>query len=143
MPKFIYKSSEQILLHSLVFEFKTFIAKKLLMIEEKIRKFENWHILLWLIKDLCWVMDFKRVGTFMIFPTVILALVITFKTRNVFSELMHNIAVVCWICANSVWMFGEFYYNDTTRPIAQVFFFAGLGVLFIYYGYFFIRKFKV
>jgi len=116
------------------------------MIEERIRRFENWHILLWLLKDLCWVMDYKSFGTFMIVPTISLALIITYKTRKVFSELMHNIAVVCWICANSTWMFGEFYYDEQpkydsiTLPCARGFFFTGLFVLAIYYAYYFLKR---
>lgn len=112
------------------------------MIEERIRRFENWHILLWLLKDLCWVLGFEKAGTFMIAPTVVLALIITYKTRKVFSELMHNIAVICWICANSIWMLGEFYCNDCTRPEARIFFFIGIAVLLIYYGTSFFKKFR-
>lgn len=112
------------------------------MIDEKIRKFENWHILLWLLKDLCWVMDFKTFGTIMIIPTILVALWITFMARKSPSELVHNIAVVCWICANSIWMLGEFHCNDCTRPEARIFFFSGLGVLFVYYGYRLIQKIR-
>lgn len=42
-----------------------------------IRKFENVHILLWLLKDLCWVMDYKTAGVVMIVPTVGIAVCIT------------------------------------------------------------------
>lgn len=118
------------------------------MFEEKIRKFENWHILLWLLKDLCWVMGFKAFGTFMIIPTVSLALVITVKTRKIFSELMHNIAVVCWICANSAWMFGEFFYLEESpeyeRQVlcARLFFVTGIASLLVYYTWFFVKKAK-
>ena len=92
------------------------------------------HILLWLLKDLCWVMDWKVMGLIMIVPTVAVAVYITVLTRRVFSELLHNLAVVCWICANSVWMIGEFFYEDTTRPIAAAFFITGLLLIAYYYG---------
>jgi hypothetical protein len=36
------------------------------------------------------------------------------------------IAVALWICANTTWMIGEFYYKDMTRGYAKVFFFAGM-----------------
>jgi len=100
----------------------------------RIRKFENFHILLWLLKDLSWVMDFKILGLIMIVPTIGVAVYITILTRKSSSELFHNLAVVCWICANSVWMIGEFFYDDTTRPAATVFFAAGLLFIIWYYG---------
>lgn len=101
--------------------------------DKHIRPIENFHIVLWLLKDLCWVMDFKWMGTFMILPTIIVAIWITYKTRKYLSEFVHNIAVVCWICANSVWMLGEFFFKDGTRPLAAVFFILGLVTLFVYY----------
>ncbi len=100
---------------------------------EKIRKTENLHIVFWLIKDCCWVSDFKLLGVLMIFPTLIISIFIAWKMRHSFSELVHNIAVTSWICANSIWMFGEFFYNDSTRPIAQVFFSIGIIVLVAFY----------
>lgn len=99
-----------------------------------VRKSENFHILLWLLKDLCWVMDFEVMGLIMIVPTIAVAVYITVLARKTYSELLHNLAVVCWICANSVWMIGEFFYRDTTRPIATVFFVTGLLVIAYYYG---------
>jgi len=108
--------------------------------DQKIRKFENVHILLWLLKDLCWVMDFKITGLVMIVPTVLMAIYITVLTRHSVSELFHNLAVVCWICANSIWMIGEFFFNDGTRPAAAVFFVAGLLFITWYYGVLLYRK---
>ena len=99
-----------------------------------VRKSENFHILLWLLKDLCWVADLKLFGTIMIVPTVIVAVYIAWLTRRSQTDLFHNLAVVCWICANSVWMVGEFYFNDGTRPAATVFFVAGLLFVGYYYG---------
>jgi hypothetical protein len=101
---------------------------------KKLRKFENFHILLWLLKDTCWVMTWRTMGMIMIAPTVLLAFFITWKFRSLRSELYHNLAVCSWLVANSVWMTGEFFYNDTTRHAASVFF--ALGFVFIgwYYG---------
>ncbi len=69
----------------------------------------------------------------MIFPTLSLALYITYRFRTVPSEFYHNLAVCCWILANTVWMIGEFFFDDTLRPYAIVFFLAGLTALAIYY----------
>lgn len=100
----------------------------------RIRKFENMHIALWLVKDTCWVLTFRAMGMFMVLPTVGLAILITWRMRHLKAELFHNLAVCCWILANSIWMTGEFFYEDTTRPYAIVFFITGL--LFIAYYYF-------
>jgi hypothetical protein len=106
----------------------------------KVRRSENFHILLWLLKDLCWVMDFRIMGLIMIVPTIAVAVYITILTRGSVSELLHNLAVVCWICANSVWMIGEFFYDDTTRPIATAFFVTGLLIIAYYYGQLFWKQ---
>lgn len=107
---------------------------------DKIRKVENFHILLWLLKDTCWVFELKTLGIIMITPAILVAIWITWATRNSISELFHNLAVVCWIIANSVWMIGEFFFDDTTRPIAIVFFVCGLLSILYYYIFLFSRK---
>jgi len=99
-----------------------------------IRKFENLHILLWLIKDTCWVLEFKTLGVMSILPTLGFALYIAWRSRALPVEFMPNLAVVCWICANSVWMLGEFFFNDTLRPIAIGFFILGIAVIGFFYG---------
>lgn len=78
------------------------------MISNRLREYENFHIVLWLLKDTCWVMDFKVPGLIMILPTISVALHITWLHRKSMAELLHNLAVVLWISANSVWMIGEF-----------------------------------
>ena len=98
-----------------------------------IRKFENFHILLWLIKDLCWVTLSRTAGMLMILPTLALALFITWRNRRDRAELLHNLAICMWICANSIWMTGEFYLRDGTREIAVIFFIAGLVSMLYYY----------
>jgi hypothetical protein len=108
---------------------------------EKIRKFENMHIALWLLKDTCWVLNFRLCGMIMIVPTITVAIFITWKMRQYRAELFHNLAVCLWILANSVWMTGEFFFNDETRHIATVFFIAGLlCILYFYLGTIIKRK---
>ncbi len=99
----------------------------------EIRKVENFHILLWLIKDLCWVTLSRTLGMIMIVPTISFAIYITFIHRHDKAELAHNLAVCFWIAANSVWMFGEFYAEDSTRSYAVILFFAGLVMMSRYY----------
>lgn len=100
---------------------------------QKIRGTENLHILLWLIKDLCWVQEWKALGTFMFFPTFGVAVWLTFKSRFVKSEFIHNLAVTFWILANTTWMIGEFFFDEYTKPFAAALFVVGLAVLFYYY----------
>jgi hypothetical protein len=104
------------------------------MVPARVRRFENLHIVLWLLKDTSWVLEWRTAGMIMIIPTVSAAFFITWLSRKNSSELFHNIAVCCWICANSVWMYGEFYYNDGMRGPATVFFILGLISVAIYYG---------
>jgi hypothetical protein len=106
------------------------------MISEKLRRYENLHILLWLMKDTCWVLFWKTGGLIMIAPTLFVAFHITYLSRKNIPELLHNIAVACWITANSVWMVGEFYFEDGTRDLASGFFISGLGVILFYYAYY-------
>jgi integral membrane sensor domain MASE1 len=75
----------------------------------------------------------KTLGVVMITPTLLLAIYITWIHRKEKSELLHNTAIVLWICANSVWMIGEFYYEDKTRSCALFFFFVGLLTAVYYY----------
>lgn len=101
---------------------------------KQLREFENFHIVLWLLKDLCWVSDWKIAGMVMIIPTLFMALYITWRSRKDTADIYHNIAVCCWICANGTWMTGEFFFNDTWRPFALVFFLAGIAVVTFYYA---------
>ncbi len=101
--------------------------------QSSVLRLSNWHILLWLFKDACWVSNWKLLGTMMIAPTLGMALYITYRFWHMPEERYHNLGVFCWICANAIWMLGEFFYNDGFRPYAQVFFFAGLGIVVYYY----------
>jgi hypothetical protein len=98
-----------------------------------LRKFENAHVFLWLIKDLCWCMLSETLGLIMVVPTVLFAIFITYKQWHERSEKFHNLAVVCWICANSIWMIGEFFFNDGLRNYALVFFITGISIISYYY----------
>ena len=58
-------------------------------------------------------MVWKPLGIAMIFPTLLIAIVITYRSRLYLSEVCHNIAVALWITANSFWMISEFIGLDT------------------------------
>ncbi len=103
------------------------------------RRLENGHILLWLLKDTCWVLEFKTGGVLMIAPTMGMAFLLLWKLRHSRAEAFHNGAVCFWIAANSVWMLGEFF-DWPLRPVAAGLFLAGLGLLLFYYLVFFCKE---
>jgi|688.fasta_scaffold19948_5 hypothetical protein len=110
------------------------------MISERLRKIENLHIIFWLTKDLCWCLLSKDVAIAMIYPTIAIALWVVIKTRKIMSEFAHNLAVLFWISANSIWMYGELTCEDCTRPQALLFFAAGMLTLAAYYGLLLYRR---
>lgn len=103
-------------------------------IPEKFRKIENLHIVFWLIKDMSWAMLWRPLGILMIFPTLTVAILITWQTRKFKSELYHNLAVLFWIMANCYWMIVEFLgVDDTLRYYAIIPFSIGFIFIAAYY----------
>ena len=104
------------------------------------RKMENLHIVFWIFKDIGWCMGFAWLGIFMIIPTMIISIVIAWRTRNIVSELCHNLAITVWISANSFWMCSEFFEIDnqmvlgtTVKHLAMIPFVTGVVILAYYY----------
>lgn len=107
---------------------------KMYCIPDKFRRIENLHILFWLFKDISWAMVWKPLGIFMIIPTISVALLITWQTRKIKSELFHNLAVTFWICANAMWMLLEFSgLDDQYRKYTSIPFGIGLFFILTYY----------
>jgi hypothetical protein len=102
---------------------------------------ENLHIVFWLFKDIAWCMIWRPLGIAMVFPTLIIAIVIAWRTRYYMSELTHNLAIVLWITANSYWMVSEFFAFDaypiygeiTYKYLAIIPFVLGILILAYYY----------
>lgn len=113
---------------------------------QKIRGIENSHIVFWLFKDMSWAMGWKWLGIMMIFPTVLISIIITYKLKSNKREWYHNNAVTLWIIANSYWMISEFYsfdeciiYNSIKGiHLALIPFLS--GILLVSYYYLFERK---
>jgi hypothetical protein len=101
--------------------------------KNNIKKLENLHVGLWLLKDASWCEEWIKVGMMVALPTLVLAMKIAWESRRDAEDLVHNIAVCLWLCANVVWMVGEFFFDDGTRAISRVFFFSGLALLVGFY----------
>ena len=106
------------------------------------RRFENLHIVFWLMKDISWCMLWRAFGVFMIMPTLGAAIFITWRARADRADLAHNLAVVFWISANAWWMITEFFEFDETplwfgisgRHWSMLPFLLGAFVLLRYYA---------
>ncbi|MBX2971685.1 MAG: hypothetical protein KF797_01145 [Flavobacteriales bacterium] len=98
-----------------------------------IRVNENLHIVLWLVKDLAWLMEYRITGLVMVPPTIAMAFFIAWQCRTDRRELVHAIAVILWILANSTWMLCDFFYDARGHGIVQALFIAGLVLLEGYY----------
>jgi hypothetical protein len=102
------------------------------MMPKKLRLMENYHILLWLFKDISWMMEFRLFGAIMVIPTLFMAVFILFKTRKDV-DFWVNLSVLFWIIANSTWMLIEFF-KLGNKLISLPFFILGLVTfcVFIY-----------
>ena len=99
---------------------------------EKIKKYENLHIVFWLIKDSCWMLELKWFGIIMVIPTLIIAVIIAYITRKTI-DVHLNLAILFWICANSFWMFCEFFTSGELKYLASIPFILGFIFVGTYY----------
>ena len=117
------------------------MSNEVYTIPVRYRKMENLHIVFWLLKDISWCMIWRPLGIAMIFPTLIIAIIITIRTKEFMSEVCHNTAIVCWITANAYWMVSEFFHFDaikisgdiTYKHLAIIPFTMGILLLGFYY----------
>ena len=111
-------------------------------IPAKYRRMENMHIVFWLLKDISWCMIWKSLAIAMVIPTLAIAVMIAVRTRKIKSELAHNLAIACWISANSLWMISEFFHFDTLKiagsftgkHLSLIPFLTGALILLYYYA---------
>lgn len=115
--------------------------ESLYSIPARYRRMENMHIVFWLVKDISWCMIWEVLGIAMILPTLSIAILIAWRTRQMASELAHNLAIAFWIAANSYWMISEFFGFDEVliwkhfegKHLALIPFIAGALILMYYY----------
>ncbi|MES2566029.1 MAG: hypothetical protein V4565_04150 [Bacteroidota bacterium] len=99
---------------------------------KKIKNYEYLNIVFWLIKDSCWMLDFKILATIMILPTLGLATMIVYHSWRTI-DVYINASIFFWICANSVWMILEFFGYASHTIWASVPFALGFVFVGIYY----------
>lgn len=105
------------------------------------RRMENLHIVFWIFKDIGWCMNYRLLGIIMIVPTLLISMIIAWRTRKIISELCHNLAITVWISANSFWMCTEFFGYDELpigfgfelKQLAMIPFLLGVVILGYYY----------
>lgn len=98
----------------------------------KIRKYENIHIVFWLMKDICWMLELKTLGALMIAPALFLAVYLTIKTWHI-REVYFNAAIFFWILANSYWMLMEFFNDNQYKDLAAIPFACGFVCIGLFY----------
>ncbi len=124
-------------LFSLLLPLPIFLLINKMQSKFSLRKIENLHIPLWLLKDTCWMMEWRWLGIIMVFPTVFVAFLITYITRKT-NEVYINTAICFWILANAFWMCCEFFGHVEYKFYASIPFAFG----FITTAYFYIFKNK-
>ncbi|MEW6468809.1 MAG: hypothetical protein AB1458_07795 [Bacteroidota bacterium] len=106
------------------------------MFDPHTRKMENLHIPLWLVKDTCWMFEWKLLGVTMIVPTLLMAIYICFITKRM-NDVFLNLAITFWITANSYWMCAEFFEFEEWKEAAAFPFGLGflMALIFYYRGF--------
>ena len=95
-------------------------------------RFDNLHILLWLLKDTCWMLEWRIFGTLMIAPTLAVAVYIAMKSAAE-QAFWLNLAICFWISANAFWMVCEFVSHEEYKNYAGVGFALGFVCVAIFY----------
>lgn len=96
------------------------------------RHFENLHIPLWLLKDTCWMMQWKSLGMIMIVPTMAVAIFIAWRSRG-YNQAWLNLAICFWIAANAYWMCTEFFGHEELKYFAAIPFGMGFACTAAFY----------
>jgi hypothetical protein len=95
-------------------------------------RFDDSHILLWLIKDTCWMLEWRVLGTIMIAPTIAVAILLAMRSRGQ-RAFWINLAICFWITANAYWMVTEFVGVDEYKDFAGIPFACGLISVAVFY----------
>lgn len=84
------------------------------------RDYENFHIVVWLGKDIAWNGSFNNnnvnwnaMWNVFVIPTVLIGIhfvILTFTVKSMFIDHIHYISQFIWVSGNIVWAFGEMYH---------------------------------
>lgn len=100
----------------------------------KLHQYENLHIPLWLLKDTCWMLQWKVLGITMVFPTIVVAIIIAIKSwREKSDAFWLNLSVLFWISGNSYWMLCEFFHHEELKYYAGIPFVIGMITVAYFY----------
>lgn len=88
------------------------------------------------------MLKLKLLGVLMVFPTVAIAGIIVYVSHKTMDVYL-NLAVLCWILANSYWMCIEFFTDESYKFLAAIPFALGFVFVGIYYGRLLIKKYRI
>ena len=83
------------------------------------REYENFHLVLWLGKDLAWCLLNKPMWFIFTPPTLLIALDFIFITATVdglIIDHVHYISLLMWVIGNGTWALGELYWINNDDP---------------------------
>lgn len=106
---------------------------------DKIKKYENFHIVLWLLKDTCWMLELRWLGASIMVPTLLFAFYIVNKTSKS-ADFYINLAIFFWIFANSFWMMTEFFFQNQFKYFSIIPFSLGFVFVAVFYWKAFLTK---
>ena len=84
--------------------------------------------LTWFLADASWMTGSMELGHALMVPTILSGIVLIYIDRRRTQTLI-NIAILSWICMNTVWMSSEFFEAPKLIHVSQMFF--AVGCLFI------------
>jgi hypothetical protein len=87
------------------------------------------HFPLWILKDMAWMLGFGWISLILAIPTIFISIILILYTIGV--ERKQNIALLCWLLANTLWMSDEMF-DVNTKGIALISFVTGIIVVLTY-----------
>jgi hypothetical protein len=78
------------------------------------------------------MLEYRWLGIAMVIPTLFIAATIVYVTRKT-NDLYINLSIFFWICANSFWMFIEFFTTGEYKFLAVYPFALGFVFVGLYY----------
>lgn len=84
-----------------------------------VRGAENFHIYLWIAKDLCWTQSWYYPAYFFGSSAMAWCLILLYHaiTARCVTEVYMLIPMILWLCANFIWMSGEVFHGDDDQVV--------------------------